>query len=191
MSDSLRPHGLQHARLPCSSPSPRACSNSTSIESVLPSSHLILCRPLLLLPSIFSSIRVFSSESTLRIGWPKYWCFSFSISISPSSEYPGLISFRMDWIDLCSPRDSQVFSNTTVQCLNCINSLSAPLASRWLWTTVGFGARRASEGVWSWGCLSPSSLCPPVSTDSRWAPLGGTPLSTSCTCPHLVSRSLR
>ena len=69
-----------------------------SIESVMPSSHLILCRPLLLLPPIPPSIRVFSNESTLRMRWPKYWSFSFSIS--PSSEHPGLISFRMDWLDL-------------------------------------------------------------------------------------------
>ena len=69
-----------------------------SIESVMPSSHLILCHPLLLLPSIPHSIRVLSNESTLRMRWPKYW--SFSISISPSSEHPGLISFRMDWLDL-------------------------------------------------------------------------------------------
>ena len=69
-----------------------------SIESVMPSNHLILCRPLLLLPSIFSSIRVFSNESTLHMRWPEYWSFSFSIS--PSNEHPGLISFRMDWLDL-------------------------------------------------------------------------------------------
>ena len=69
-----------------------------SIESVMPSSHLILCRPLLLLPSIFPSIRVFSNESALCIRWPKHWSFSFSIS--PSNEHPGLISFRMDWLDL-------------------------------------------------------------------------------------------
>ena len=69
-----------------------------SIESVMPANHLILCCPLLLLPSIFSSIRVFSSESVLRIRWPKYWSFSFNIS--PSNEYSGLISFRMDWLDL-------------------------------------------------------------------------------------------
>ena len=69
-----------------------------SIESVMPSNHLILCRPLLLVPSIFPSIRVFSSESVLRIRWPKYWSFSFSIS--PSNEHSGLISFRMDWLDL-------------------------------------------------------------------------------------------
>ena len=69
-----------------------------SIESVMPSKHLILCRPLLLLPSNFSSIRVFSNESTLHIRWPKYWSFSFNIS--PSNEHPGLISFMMDWLDL-------------------------------------------------------------------------------------------
>ena len=69
-----------------------------SIKSVMPSSHLILCHPLLLLPSIFPSIRVFSNESVLCIRWPKYWSFSFNIS--PSNEYPGLISFRMDWLDL-------------------------------------------------------------------------------------------
>ena len=69
-----------------------------SIQSVMPSSHLILCRPLLLLPPIPPSIRVFSNESTLRVRWPKYWSFSFSIS--PSKEHPGLISFSMDWLDL-------------------------------------------------------------------------------------------
>ena len=69
-----------------------------SIKSVMPSSHLILCHPLLLLPSIFPSIRVFSDESALHIRWPKYWSFSFNIC--PSNEYPGLIYFRMDWLDL-------------------------------------------------------------------------------------------
>ena len=69
-----------------------------SIESVMPSNHLIPCHPLLLLPSIFPRIRVFSNESALRIRWPKYWSFSFNIS--PSNEHPGLISFRMDWLDL-------------------------------------------------------------------------------------------
>ena len=69
-----------------------------SVELVIPSNHLILCRPLLLLPSIFASIRVFSNESAVHIRWPKYWSFSFSIS--PSNEYSGLISFRMDWLDL-------------------------------------------------------------------------------------------
>ena len=76
----------------------RSLLKLTSIESVMPSSHLILCRPLFLLPPIPPSIRVFSKESTLRMRWPKYWSFSFSII--PSKEYPGLISFRMDWLDL-------------------------------------------------------------------------------------------
>ena len=71
---------------------------STSTESVMPSNHFILCRPLLLMPSIFPSIRVFSNESALRMRWPKYWSFSFKIS--PTNEHPGLISFRMDWLDL-------------------------------------------------------------------------------------------
>ena len=76
----------------------RSPTKLMSIESVMPSNHLILCRPLLLLPPIPSSIRVFTNESALRIRWPKYWSFNFSIS--PSNEHPGLISFRMDWLDL-------------------------------------------------------------------------------------------
>ena len=75
-----------------------------SIESVMPSNHLILCYPFLLLPSIFPNIRVFSNESALRIRWPKYWSFSFNIS--PSNEHPGLISFRMNWLDLLSVQGS-------------------------------------------------------------------------------------
>ena len=97
MSDSLRPHGLQHTRLPCPSPTP-GVDKLMSIESVMPSNHLILCCPFLLLPSIFPSIRVSSNESVLGIRWPKYWSFSFNIS--PSNEYSGLISFRMGWLDL-------------------------------------------------------------------------------------------
>ena len=103
MSDSLRPHELQHARPPCPSPSPEVHSLMT-IESVMPSSHLILYRPLLLLPPIPPGIRVFSSESTLHMRWPKFWSFSFSIS--PSKEHPGLISFRMDWLDLLDAQGS-------------------------------------------------------------------------------------
>ena len=84
------------------------------IESVMPSNHLILCHPLLLLPSVLRSIRVFSNKSVLSIRWPKYWSFSFSIS--PSNEYSGLISFRMDWVDLLEVQVTlRVFSNTTVQ----------------------------------------------------------------------------
>ena len=87
----------------CPSPTPRVhCL--TSIESVMPSSHLILCRPLFLLPPIPASIRVFSNESILRMRWPKYWSFSFSIS--SSNEHPGLISFRMDWLDLLAVQGS-------------------------------------------------------------------------------------
>ena len=106
MSHSLRPHGLQHARPSCSSPTPRIYSNSRPLSrwchpaissSVIPFSCL-LCRPLLLSPSIFPSIRVFSNESALCIRWPKYWSLSFSIS--PSNKHPVLISFRMDWLDL-------------------------------------------------------------------------------------------
>ena len=85
-----------------------------SIESVMPSNHLILRCPLLLLPSIFLSIRVFSNESALRISWPKYWSFSFSIS--PSNEHPGLISFRMDWLDLLAVQATlKSLLHTTVQ----------------------------------------------------------------------------
>ena len=84
------------------------------IELVMPSNHLILCCPLLLLPSIFPSIRIFSNESALHIRWPKYWSFSFDIS--SSNEHPGLISCRMDWLDLLQSKGlSRVFSNTTVQ----------------------------------------------------------------------------
>ena len=98
VSDSLQPHELQHARPPCPSPTPGVHSDSTSIESVMPSSHLILCCPLLLLPPIPPSIRVFPNESTLRRRCPKYWSFSFSIILS--KEIPELISFRMDWLEL-------------------------------------------------------------------------------------------
>ena len=176
VSDSLQPHGLQHTRPPCPSPTPRVYSNSCTlgwwclvsyfdlffdifrnfgrihissvqllsrvwlfatpwtaarqaslsitnsqsllklmyIESVMPYNHLILCHPLLLSPSIFPSIRVFSNESVLHIRWQKYWSFSFSIS--PSNEYSGLISFRMEWLDLLAVQGlSRVFYNTTVQ----------------------------------------------------------------------------
>ena len=98
MSDSLRPHGLQYSRLPCPSPTPRACPNSCPVESVMPSSHLILCHTLLLLPPIPPSIRVFSDGSARRIRWPNDWSFSFSFS--PFNEYLGLISFRMGSLDL-------------------------------------------------------------------------------------------
>ena len=89
----------------------RSSPKPMPIESVMPCNHLILCRPLLLLPSIFPSIRVFSNESALCIRWQKYWSFSFIIR--PSNAHPGLISFRMDWMELLAVQ--RVFSNTTVQ----------------------------------------------------------------------------
>ena len=96
MSDFLQPCELQHARRSCPLLSSGVCSNSCPNESMIPSNYLNLCCPLLLLPSIFPSIMVFSNESDLRIRWPKYWSFS----ISPSNEYSGLNSFRIDWLDL-------------------------------------------------------------------------------------------
>ena len=120
--NSLKPHGLQHSRIPCPSASPRACSNSCPTESVVSSNHLVLCHPFLLPPSIFPSIKVFFNENNvslvlsllrkqtihisesyysikdLCIMWAKYWSFSFSIS--PDNDYSGLISFRIDCFDL-------------------------------------------------------------------------------------------
>ena len=95
VSASLRPHGPQHTRPPCPSPKPWSLLKLMSIELVMPSNQLILFRPLLFLPSIFPSIRVFSNESAFCIRWPKYW--SFSLNNSPSNEYSGLISFRKSW----------------------------------------------------------------------------------------------
>ena len=97
VSNSLRPHEPQHARLPCPSPTPGVHPNPCPLSRWCHPT-ISSCCPLLLLPSIFPSIRVFSNESALHIRWPKYWSFRFSIS--PSSEHPGLISFRMDWLDL-------------------------------------------------------------------------------------------
>ena len=111
VSDSLRPHESQHTRPPCPSRTPRVYS----IESVMPSNRLILCCLLLLPPSIFPSISIFSSESVLCIKWPKYWSFSFSIS--PSSKYSGLISLRFDWFDLAV---SRVFSTPQFEGTNSL-----------------------------------------------------------------------
>ena len=97
MSSSLQPHGLQHSRTPCPSPTLACYSNSCPLSQVMASNHLILCLPLLLPSSSFPSIRVLSNESVLPIRWPKYWTFSFSLS--PSNKYSGLISFRIDWCD--------------------------------------------------------------------------------------------
>ena len=98
MSDSLQPHGLQQSQASLSITNSQSLLKLMSIESMMPSKHLILCCALLLLPSIFPSIRVFLNESVLCIRWPKYGSFRFSISLS--NEYSGLISFRMDWLDL-------------------------------------------------------------------------------------------
>ena len=111
MSDSLR---MQHPGS-LSFINSQSLLHLMSIELVMPSSHLILCCPLLLLPSIFPSNRVFSNEWALHIRWPKYWSFSFSISISPSNEYSGLISFRTGLISLQSKGLSRVCSNTIAQ----------------------------------------------------------------------------
>ena len=97
VSNSLQPHEPQHAR-PLSITNPWSLPKLMSIVLGMPSNHLILCRPLLLLPSIFPNIGVFSNESALHFRWPKYWSFSFNIS--PSNEHPGLISFKIDWLDL-------------------------------------------------------------------------------------------
>ena len=103
LSHSLWLHGLQHASLPCHPPSPRACSNCF-IALVISSNHFVLCCPPLFLPSIFPRIRILSNGSALRIRWPKYWSFSFNIS--PSNEYSGLFSFRIDWFDLFAAQET-------------------------------------------------------------------------------------
>ena len=113
VSNSLQPHGLQHANFPVRHQLLELLK-LMSIKSVMPSSHLILCRPLLLLPSIFPSIRVFSNESVLRIRWPEYSSFNFNVS--PSNEYLGLISFRRDWLDLLAVQGNlKSLLHTTVQ----------------------------------------------------------------------------
>ena len=98
VSDSLRTHGPQHGRLPCLISNSWSLPKLLSIESVMPSSHLILCHPLLLPPSIFPTVRIFSNESVPCVRWPGYWHFSFSIR--PSNDYSGLTSSTVDWFDL-------------------------------------------------------------------------------------------
>ena len=124
MSNSLQLHELQHTRLPTFFTISCSLLRLMSMESVMPSNHLILCHPLLLLLSISPSIRVFSSESALHIRWPKYWSFSFSIS--PSNEYSGMVSCRIDWFDLLVvQRTLKEFS--PVQQFESINSLALSL----------------------------------------------------------------
>ena len=110
MTDSLQPHELQHARPPCPSPTPGVHSNSTSIESVMPSSHLILCHSLFLLPSVPPSIRVFSKESTLHMRWPKNWSFSLDHSLQRTPRADLLQNGLAG--SPCSPRNSQESSPT-------------------------------------------------------------------------------
>ena len=142
VSSCLQPFRLKHTRLPCPSPIPRACSKLVSIESVMPSNHLIFCHPLLLLTSIFLNIRVFSNKSALHIRWPKYWSFSFSIS--PYNEYSDWFPLGWtDWISLKYKGYSRVFSNTTVQKHQLLSvQLSVwsnshihtwPMEKPWLW----------------------------------------------------------
>ena len=124
MSDSLQPHGLQHTSPPCPSPTPRVYScQCLLIELMIPSNHLSLCHPLLLPPSVFPSIRVFSDESVLHIRWTKYWTFSFSIS--PSRADLGLISFSIDWLDLLAVQGTLQESSPTPQ----FKSINSPVLS--------------------------------------------------------------
>ena len=119
MSDSLQPHGLQLCQVSRSFTISWSLLKLKSIESVMLSEHLSLCSPFLFLPSIFPSIRVFSNESVLGIRWPKYWSFSFSIS--PSSEYSGLISFRIDWLDIIAVQGT--LKSSPIKQFKSINSL--------------------------------------------------------------------
>ena len=124
MSSSLRPHGLQHARLLCPSLS-QSLLKFMSIESVMLFNDLILCCPLLLLPSVFPSIRVLFNELALRIRWPKYWSFIFNNSLS--NEYSRLTYFRMDWLDLLAVQETLKESSAAPQ-FKSINSLVLSLS---------------------------------------------------------------
>ena len=139
-------HELQHARLLCPPLSLQSLLRSMSIELAMPSSHLILCHPLLLLPSIFPSIRVFSNESALRIRWPKYWSFSFSIC--PSNEYSGLISFRIDWFDLFAVQGTLTSLLQHQNSKASILQHSAPLqvGSGIIWSILTTGIRDECAG---------------------------------------------
>ena len=142
---TLPTHGLQHARLPCPLPTPRACSNSCS-SSWWWHPTISSCHPLLLPLSIFPSIRVFSNGSVLRIRWPKYWSFSFSII--PCKEHPGLVSFRMDLLDLLAVQGTpkNLLQHHSSKSLSHINSLSflwaqllpaIPMADCWFMLIYG------------------------------------------------------
>ena len=144
MSDPATPWNAAHQVL-LSSAISWSLLKFMSIESVMLSNHLVLCQSLLLLPSIFPSIRIFSNESAVRIGWPKYWSFSFSSS--PSDEYSGLVSFRMDWLGLspCSPRDSQE-SSPTPQFKNINSSALSFLYSPTLTSIHGHWKNHSLDG---------------------------------------------
>ena len=147
VSDSLQPHELQHARPPCPSPTPGVHSNSRPL-SLWCHPAISSCRPLFLLPPIPPSIRVFSNESTLRMRWPKYWSFSFSII--PSKEHPGLISFRIDWLDLLAYGGHlQIF----VESLNGLSSLKwkRNLMKKNVWWHQVSGCKLLETLVWYLG----------------------------------------
>ena len=139
VSDYLRPHGLQHARLPCPSPTPGAYSNSCPSSRWCHRNRLILCHPLLLLPSVFPSIRVFSNESVLCIRWPKNWSFS------PSNEYSGLISFKINWFkllavhgtlqNLLQHHNSEVSVERTLKGPTPVSSAVGMCVWHWPWLT--------------------------------------------------------
>ena len=136
MSNSLRPHELQHVRPPCPSPTPEVHPNPHPLTWWCHPT-ISSCHPLLLLPTIFPSIRVFSNESALRMRWPKYWSFSFKFS--PSNEHPGLTSFKMDWLDLLAVQGTlksllQYHSSkaSISLALSFIVQLSHPYMTNWI-----------------------------------------------------------
>ena len=137
VSNSLWPHGLKLTRPPCPSPTPRACSNSCPLIQWC---HLILCCPLLLLPSIFPSIRVFSNELTIHINWPKYRRFRFSTS--PSNEYSGLISFKIDWFALLAIQGTLKnllqHHSSKASILQCSAFFVVQHICTWLWKNHSF-----------------------------------------------------
>ena len=140
VSDSAAPQTAAH-QASLSITNSRSLLKVMSIELVIPSNHLILCQPLLLPPSVLPSIRVFSKESVLHIGWPKYWSFSFSSS--PSNEYSGLISFRMDWLDLLAVQG-------TLKSLLQHHSSKASILRRSAFFTVRLLSLLAKISVFSW-----------------------------------------
>jgi len=149
----------------------RSSLKGMSIESVMPSSHLILCRPLLLLPPIPPSIRVFSNESTLCMRWPKYWSFSFSII--PSKEHPGLISFRMDWLDLLAAQGTLKsllqHHSSKASTLQCSAFFTGQLSHPYM-TTGKTIALTAAAAKWLQSC---PTLCDPIDGSPPGSPVPG------------------